>query len=208
MYSPPVSIQKIFSSYAWKTGNNKILLTFDDGPLSGNTDLILARLEKHKIKALFFVVGGNCERNPSLINEILSQGHTIGNHTFHHLKPSDLSAEELRLEIDMLNNLILTNNNYQIKYFRPPHGRFSLNLAGELKKRGMKNVMWSLLTFDYKNDYKLVKFTVQNYLSKDSIVVLHDSIKSKDIITDSIDLVCERCGEIGGRFGEAEECLN
>ena len=51
--------------------------------------------------------------------------------------------------------------------------------------------MWSLLTYDYKNDLNIVKFAVNNYLMHNSIIVLHDSNKSKSIITDSIKYIVE-----------------
>ena len=57
-----------------------------------------------------------------------------------------------------------------------------------MKKHNLKNIMWSLLTYDYKNDLSFVKFATQKYLNKDSIIVLHDSNKSKNIIVDSISL--------------------
>lgn len=207
MFNPPLIVKKIFNEYFWQTSNNEVLLTFDDGPLLNNTETILSRLGHLKIKALFFVVGGNCEKNPSLIQEILSEGHTIGNHTFNHKVPAMLSADELKKEIDDLNSLILNQYNYMVKYFRPPHGRFSVNLNRILKEKEMRNVMWSLLTFDYKNDYKLVKFAIDKYLQKNSIVVLHDSLKSKKIIADSINYLYDCCQSRGYNFGDAEECL-
>jgi len=71
----------------------------------------------------------------------------------------------------------------------------------------MKNVMWSLLTYDYKNDLSIVKYSVKKYLRKNSIIVLHDSLKSKDIICDSIKFIAEEAAQKGFEFGEPEECL-
>lgn len=207
MYNPPLLIKKVFSNYYWNTTNNKILLTIDDGPLLKNTETILTLLNNYQIKALFFVVGGNCVKNPSLINEIIAEGHEIGNHTFNHRIPAKISSSELNNEIDQLNAFINETFNYKIKYFRPPHGRFSLGLEGILQKKEMRNVMWSLLTFDYKNDYKLVKFAIEKYLTNNSIVVLHDSLKSKNIIADSIKYLLEHSSKLGYQFGETKECL-
>ena len=207
LYNPPYIIKKVFSDFYWHTANDKILLTFDDGPVGGNTERILKLLNELKIKSLFFVVGGNCVKHPALIKEILSEGHELGNHTFNHKIPAKITRAALEKEIDELNDYVLNNFSYKFKYFRPPHGKFSLNLNRVLRMKEMKNVMWSLLTFDYKNDYKLVKFAVDNYLKKNSIVVLHDSLKSKDIITDSIKLIYDRSGELGWNIGETKECL-
>ncbi|GMU97133.1 hypothetical protein [Ignavibacterium album] len=96
---------------------------------------------------------------------------------------------------------------YQVKYFRPPHGRFQLVTNRLLKKNNLKNVMWSLLTYDYKNNFELVKFAVTNFLKKDSIVVLHDSNKSKQIIKDAISVIIEEADKKNFTFGEPSECL-
>jgi hypothetical protein len=68
--------------------------------------------------------------------------------------------------------------------------------------------MWSLLTYDYKNDLAFVKFATQKYLNKDSIIVLHDSNKSKNIIVDSISLISDEAGKRNYQFGDPEECLS
>jgi peptidoglycan-N-acetylglucosamine deacetylase len=167
----------------------------------------LSILNRLKLKALFFVVGENCRKNPSLVKDILSEGHTIGNHTFNHKIILHLTKTELDAEINNLNELFLDKFNYQIKYFRPPHGRFNLSLSKYLLSKNMENVMWSLLTFDYKNNSGLVKFAVEKYLTNKSIIVLHDSIKSKQIIKESIEFIYEHVNQKGYEFGEAAECL-
>ena len=68
--------------------------------------------------------------------------------------------------------------------------------------------MWSLLTYDYKNDLSIVKFAVEKYLNQNSIIVLHDNNKSKNIISDSISFIIDEARKRNYQFGETEECLN
>lgn len=206
-YNPPTLFKKIFNEFYWDTTNNKILLTFDDGPIPESTELILSSLSKHKIKALFFCVGDNVKKYPELAKNILSEGHTIGNHTFNHKKLKTLTRQEKIYQIRAMNELLESDFNYKVKYFRPPHGRFQLTTNSLLNKFNLKNVMWSLLTYDYKNNFDLVKFAVTNFIKKDSIIVLHDSIKSKDIIRDSIEYIIEQASDKKFSFGEPSECL-
>lgn len=206
-YNPPTLFKEIFHEFYWDTTNNKILLTFDDGPTPESTELILSYLSKHKIKALFFCVGDNVKKYPELVKSILSEGHTIGNHTFNHKKLKTLSKLEKIYQIKSMNELLENDFNYKVKYFRPPHGRFQLTTNSLLNKFNLKNVMWSLLTYDYKNNFDLVKFAVTNFIKKDSIIVLHDSIKSKDIIRDSIEYIIEQASDKKFSFGEPSECL-
>ena len=77
-----------------------------------------------------------------------------------------------------------------------------------MKAKGLTNVMWSLLTYDFKGNSSLVKYSVVNYIQKNSIIVLHDSIRSQDIISDSISFIADEVSGKGFRFGEPAECLN
>jgi peptidoglycan/xylan/chitin deacetylase (PgdA/CDA1 family) len=172
-----------------------------------STEAILKILNDFRIKAIFFCVGNNVNNQPGLTNSILSEGHTIANHTFNHKKLTKIDTNETINEIDSFNNLLKEKHSYTVKYFRPPYGKFRLSTNKFLKQREMKNVMWSLLTHDYKNDFNLVKFAVQNYLNSDSIIVLHDSIKSKDIISDSIKFIVDESSRRGFNLGEPAECL-
>jgi hypothetical protein len=67
--------------------------------------------------------------------------------------------------------------------------------------------MWNLVTYDYKNDWEKVKFAVDNFLQNNSLIVLHDSSKSKDIIIDSIKYIADAAAARGFKFGDTEECL-
>ncbi len=205
--NPPLIIKKIFKDFYWDTSNNKILLTFDDGPTTEATEIILNTLSESKIKAAFFCVGNNVKNSQKLTEEILSEGHLIGNHTFNHKKLNKINKAETVEEIDSFNTIMKEKFNYDVKYFRPPHGRFTISTNRILKDKSLKCVMWSLLTQDYKNDIETVKFAVKNYLRKNSIVVLHDSVKSKEIIKDSINFIIDEATKKGFAFGKPEECL-
>ena len=206
-YNPPSILKQLFKDYAWETQNNKILLTFDDGPTNKTTETILKFLNHQKIKSAFFCVGENCKNNSELTSIMIGENHLIGNHTFHHKKLIGLSEKESKLELESFNSLLLEQHNYHVKFFRPPHGKFNLSTSKLMKQTKLKNVMWSLLTYDYKNDLNLVKFAVQNYLKQNSIIVLHDSIKSKAIIIDSIKIILEEAAKKGFQIGEPAECL-
>ncbi|MFC2119712.1 polysaccharide deacetylase family protein [Bacteroidota bacterium] len=207
LYNPPLIIKKLFKHFYWQTSNNKILLTFDDGPNPGTSEKILNTLNKLKITTLHFCVGENLEGYKELVNNILNEGHTIGNHTYHHNTLTSLSSKQALVEIKSVNSLMREVYNYNIKYFRPPYGRINFKTKMIMDETGMKCVMWNLITYDYKNDIKRVKFSIDNYLQSNSIIVLHDNNKSSDFIVDSIKYIAESAAAKGFEFGVPEECL-
>jgi len=207
LYDPPFLVKKVFSSFRWNTTDGRILFTFDDGPLPGNTEKILEKLNELKIKAIFFCVGDNVRKYPELAKNILEEGHLIGNHTFNHKNLRTLTREELINQVKMMNEVLMEKCSYLPKYFRPPYGKFNFSTPGLLKQIDLTAVLWSLLTYDYKNDFKIVKTSVERYLQGDSIVVFHDSIKSADIIMDSIQFAADEADKKGYKTGGPAECL-
>lgn len=208
LYRPPQIVQSIFKGFAWHSAKDKILVTFDDGPNPATTEIILNLLDSEKIKALFFCVGNNVKRYPELAKEIVDRGHRIGNHTFNHKVITKLSKDDFEKEVISTNQIIEDVVGNSPRLFRPPHGRFQINLANRLKQFQLKNVMWTLLPYDYKNDLKVVKFAIKNYLTNNSIVVLHDSDRSSLIIEDTIKYLAEEVRNKNFQFGTPEECLN
>lgn len=206
-YIPPIIIRKMYHNFIWQSSVHKILLTFDDGPDPLSTELILKTLSDLKIKGLFFCSGKNIQNFSSQAKMIIDEGHLIGNHSFYHKDLRYLTKSEIVDEIQSTNRIIKDRLNYNVEYFRPPFGRFPLNFSHAMSGLKMKVVMWSLLTMDYKNDLKYVKFATEKYLKQNSIIVLHDSQKSMKIIFEGIKFIADFASKKGYVFGEPEECL-
>jgi peptidoglycan-N-acetylglucosamine deacetylase len=206
-YHPPIIVQKLFNNFIWKTSNNKILLTFDDGPTEAATLKILSILRVNQIKAVFFCVGNNIKQQPELVVKLLKDGHSIANHTMSHRLLTQMNVEESIQEINSFNDLMKEKFDYTVKYFRPPHGRFNLRINSILNSLNMKCVMWSLLTYDYENEIEKVKYTIDKYLKANSIIVFHDSAKCFDIIEQALNYTIGQADKKGFKFGEPEDCL-
>jgi len=206
-YHPPIVVQKLFGNFIWESSNNRILLTFDDGPTEAATLKILSILRANHLKAVFFCVGNNIKNQQALAERVLSDGHTIANHTMNHKLLTKMSREESIDEITLFNNLLKEKFNYSVKYFRPAHGRFNLKTKGILKELNLECVMWNLLTYDYENNIEKVKYAIDNYLKENSIVVFHDSIKCSDIIEEALNYTIEQYDKRSLKFGEPEDCL-
>lgn len=207
LYSPPSILKLFYKDYFWNTSNNKILLTFDDGPTEKTTPIILELLNQNWIKAAFFCVGENVIKYPDLSRQLISEGHLVANHTMKHKLITKIKRDEAALEIKSFNDLMKEQFDYEVKYFRPPHGRFNLKTNGLLKEHNLKCVMWSLLSQDYENNIEKVKFGIDKHLKQNSIVVFHDNVKSTSIIVESLKYAIETASKKGLEFGEPEDCL-
>ena len=111
-YRPLFLIKKIFNSFIWETSNNKILLTFDDGPTEVATLKILNVLKSNNVKAVFFCVGNNIIKHRDLTEKILECQHTIANHTMNHELLIKMNAKKSNSVIEPFNLLLKKNFNY------------------------------------------------------------------------------------------------
>ena len=132
-----------------------IYLTFDAGFENGNTPAILDALKKHNVPATFFVVGTFISSNPDLIKRMVEEGHTVGNHTYHHPDMSQISTQEaFQKELgDVEEEYKKITGQEMTKYYRPPQGKYSETNLKMAKEMGYKTFFWSLAYVDwYEND--------------------------------------------------------
>ena len=93
-----------------------VYLTFDDGPIPEVTPWVLELLDKHNIKATFFMVGDNIRKHPDVFRMVVERGHRIGNHTFNHIRGFEYLSVNYLAITDKANELMKTD------LFRPRHG--------------------------------------------------------------------------------------
>ncbi|MBW4455827.1 MAG: polysaccharide deacetylase family protein [Nostoc indistinguendum CM1-VF10] len=174
-YAIPLRFQGAIVKAAKLTKGEKVIaLTFDDGPWSQTTEQVLDILKSNNIKGTFFVVGQNLKNYPELGKQIVSQGHVIANHTWHHWYHS-FNPQAAAFEIDRTTDLIYQITGVKTNLFRPPGGNLHNGLAAYAKGQKYTVVMWSADSIDYK--LPTVPKLIDNVI-KDSkpggIVLMHD----------------------------------
>jgi peptidoglycan/xylan/chitin deacetylase (PgdA/CDA1 family) len=94
----PKLFELLYPELIWRMpdAEKKLYLTFDDGPDKTVTHLLLDILDQFKAKATFFCVGKKVEKFPELIKQIKDAGHSVGNHTYSHLKGKNVSTESIK----------------------------------------------------------------------------------------------------------------
>lgn len=204
--NPAPIARYIFPEAVWTTTSGKILITFDDAPDSRTTGKVLNLLDDYNWKAVFFCVGESSSKNPGLIREIASAGHRIGNHTYRHKNLIGLAKTERLEEIMKCNAVLSEITGGDIHLFRPPYGRISRKIIREAANYGLRTVMWSLLTYDYKNDLNMFKFAVRK-ISDGAIVTMHDHVKSEQILPEGLRYLADWMAYKQLKPGLPEECL-
>ncbi|MDN6161881.1 MAG: polysaccharide deacetylase family protein, partial [Atopostipes sp.] len=151
-------------------------LSFDDGPHTDVTPRILKTLKNHQAKATFYMLGNQVDYYPSLVKEVLNDGHEIGNHSKSHKDLTHLSSEQIRKEIQSTNQSIQeASGGYLPKSLRPPYGAVNDSVedfAGEFK---LPIVMWSVDSLDWKSrNPEAINQEVMANIHPGAIVLLHD----------------------------------
>ena len=154
-------------------GHKCVYLTFDDGPIPVVTPWVLDLLDRYGIKETFFMVGENAGRHPELLAEVRRRGHSVGNHTFHHLQGAKVTSMRYLRDIEHANEML------QTRLFRPPHGWLHPAQARTVSRK-YRLVMYDLITRDYswRLDARRVFRNVRRYTRTGSVIVFHDSLKS------------------------------
>lgn len=181
----PKIIKKIFSNYYWDIPNrdNAVYITFDDGPIPEVTPWVLSELEKYNAKATFFCIGENIKKHPDVFRQVVEKGHSVGNHTYHHINGWNTPIREYIDDALHCEQVITEHCKLQTehcKLFRPPYGKIRPGQSRILRKDGYKIMMWDVLSADY--DIALSKEqcleNVTRNVQSGSIIVFHDSVKA------------------------------
>ena len=175
----------LYPERVWRksASENKVYLTFDDGPVPGVTDYVLEELAKRSQKATFFVVGDNVGKYPAVAQDILSSGHKIGNHTYNHLNGWKTEKSVYLTNIERCDRALEDILGVKTKLFRPPYGLIRSSQAVEVAKY-KQIIMWTMLSGDY--DKSLTSGAVlqksMQYTKDGCIAVFHDQLKTKELL--------------------------
>jgi len=194
----PKILEKLYSRCLWRfsTSKKEIYLTFDDGPTPKVTQFVLEQLQKHNAKATFFCIGKNVVNHPEILQQIINDGHSIGNHTHNHLNGWKNHNKKYLENISDASKVIPS------KLFRPPYGKIKFSQTKQLKKLGYTIVMWDVLSADFDTSITN-KQCLQNVLDnteKGSIVVFHDSIKAEEKLRYTLPKTLKYFGDLGYSF--------
>jgi peptidoglycan/xylan/chitin deacetylase (PgdA/CDA1 family) len=195
---PPFMLRWAYPGAVWRLNKKSktVYLTFDDGPITDVTPWVLDVLDRENVKATFFCVGENVEKHKQIYNNILNRGHSVGNHSFHHIRGREFSLNEYLKDVEKASNVISS------KLFRPPYGSLTISQFKSLRKN-YRIVFWDVLTEDY-NPRKSANDCLNNVkqLTRNgSVIVFHDSIKAAERLKNFLPAAIQHLKQQGYAFG-------
>ncbi|MEH7374566.1 polysaccharide deacetylase family protein, partial [Neobacillus drentensis] len=155
-----------------KTDQKVVALTFDDGPTK-NVEKILPLLQQYHVKATFFLIGNEIEKNPVEAKKIVSAGHQIGNHTYSHQRLVFKSPSYIKEEIKKTDKLIREAGYKGQIDFRPPNGKKLVGLPYYLYKNNRDTITWSLEPDTYYTSTTDKVSYVKKHVKPGSIILIH-----------------------------------
>ncbi len=202
------SLAQYDAKYIGDTEERVLYLTFDAGFENGCTEPILDALAAHQAPAAFFLVGNYLEQNPELVRRMVAEGHTVGNHTYHHPDMSAISDEAaFTAELRGLEELYRQVTGQELpRYYRPPRGEYSESNLAMAQRLGYRTVFWSLAYVDWLQDAQPGEDeAMEKVLSRShpgAVILLHSTSPTNARILDRLLTAWE---EAGYRFGTLDE---
>ena len=158
-----------------QTSNRIVRLTFDDGPVRGNTARVLDVLRNRSVKATFFVLGRQVRANPGLVRREYREGHSVQNHSYTHADLTTLSNTGIRRELSRTNRAIVDAGVPRPYRFRPPYGATNARVRNVAASLGLTQTLWTVDPRDWSDPpASVVCSRVVNNVRPGSIVLLHD----------------------------------
>ena len=181
--------------------DNRIYLSFDLGYESGYTNDILDVLGETNTKAVFFMTGSYAEKQTEIVQRIIDEGHTVGNHSFSHPDMTTISDSEAAAEINKVHDILKSNYGYESYLFRFPAGTFSEKTLAIAAQNGYHSVFWSFAYNDWDNsnqpDQTQALEKTTDRLHPGAVYLLHPMETNSKILKDLI----TNAQQMGYQFG-------
>jgi peptidoglycan/xylan/chitin deacetylase (PgdA/CDA1 family) len=158
------------------TSERVVALTIDDGSDGANYAKILEILDKHNVKATFFLTGAGANAHPQMVRNTVAKGHDIGNHSYNHPDFTKISTNEMRNQLTRTETTIRNITGRSTKpYFRAPYGSTNSTVLRTVGDAGYSYTFhWTIDTLDWTgNSATTIYNRVMNGLQPGAIILMH-----------------------------------
>ena len=156
-------------------GRKTLALTYDDGPNDPWTLTLLEVLQKHRVRATFFMLGRNIRKRPEIARAVAQAGHAIGNHTFTHPNLIFAGTARLRRELEETTKAIEEATGERPSLFRPPFGGRRPGTFAVARELKMVPVMWRVTCYDWSaKSHQQILQHARRQIRGGEVILLHD----------------------------------
>lgn len=194
---------------------NKMALSFDDGPDTTYTPAVLDKLNEYDVKATFFLVGERAEAHPEIVERIVKEGHEIANHTWDHPKMTEIPVEEVRDQINQTEKKLHEITGHATRMYRPPYGFQNEELVKVMGDLNYSIIIWSQDSLDWKDlTSEEVADNILSDITPGAIILQHSAggmAGEEDGLmrtVDALDKVIPKLQDDGTEFVTVSELLN
>jgi peptidoglycan/xylan/chitin deacetylase (PgdA/CDA1 family) len=155
---------------------DRLSLTFDDGPDELGTPGVLSALRRSEVRATFFMIGERAQGAPSLVRSVLAAGHEVQLHCHRHVRHTELSEAEIELDTSAALEA-LSALGVRPTHWRTPWGVQTPATTSIARRRGLKLVGWTCDTHDWRGDPSSSMLTrARPHIAGGGIVLMHDGL--------------------------------
>lgn len=167
-----------------QTDEKVVALTFDDGPDPVQTPKVLEVLKEYGVSATFFCIGSKIKGNEAIIQQMVDEGHAIGNHSYVHTWKFPLySTQRMTADLKQCQNLLEEASGQDVTLFRPPFGVTNPTIAHVVKRLGYKTLGWNIRTLDTQTfSHEKILNRIRKRLRPGSIILLHDRMPESEVL--------------------------
>lgn len=187
-----------------------VALTFDDGPVPGPTDAIIAHLAQEQIPATFFLTGRGIELHPGEAKKLIAAGHQIANHSYSHSRMVFMSYTAVEQEISATNKLIRELGYDKEILFRPPYGKKLFMLPLYLQQENITAITWDVEPESFpeiSSSSEAIARHVIGQAKPGSIILLHVMFPSRQASMDAVPSIISGLKQKGYKFVTVDEIL-
>ncbi len=204
--APQAFVGKVVSIAPGLEDQKVVALTFDDGPWEGSTEKVLEILKQNDIKATFYMVGLQLQKNPQIARQVAAAGHAIGNHTWRH-PIADLDTPTAAEEVGNTARLIYQATGVRTNLFRPPGGNLTGALVPYAQQQKYSINLWSVESNDYYVSAPLIVDNVLQGVKPGSVVLMHDGGGDRTATVQALPQIIAALRRQGYRFVTVPELL-
>lgn len=181
MYDMTVATAIQMPIFYVKTDRKAAALTFDISWGDKTPDKVLDVLKKYNQKATFFLSGPWSNHYTETVKRIVDEGHEIASHGQDHVNLSQISKEQISLNIKSAHDILVNITGATPRYFRPPNGDYDDMVILAANELGYETIIWAVDSLDWKNPgVSYIVERISKLTFPGAIILFHASDSAKE----------------------------